>query len=161
MMRRVLLGFIAFMLIFQVGCGGSFGRGFERIFVSPTRSLVTALDGLVRIQIPSNAFQSDVVMLFASLLNLPTVPLLILNAIDFRIDGGTPSAPLTTRIEFDPSTLPTGTSPSDLRIFRVEGETEVEIPGSRIVEGENAIEADLVQDGVYVVGIPEDVVNGS
>lgn len=155
--RKLLVALALGLLL--AGCGGNFFRDlYERVFVSPTTAIVSALENRVRIDIPSNAFNQSVTFLFANFLGIPPlVTLLLGSAVDFQIEGQSPAEKLLFSVAYDPSDVPSGFSEEDLKLFLVDGDNLVLIPDSIVDVNEKVVKAEVDESGIYVIGVdPED-----
>lgn len=158
MQRRRKLIAALMLSVLLVGCGGNFFRDFyERVFVSPTTSIVRALENRVRIDIPANAFNQSVTFLFANFLGVPPfVTALLSSALEFIIEGQQPAEKLLLNVAYDPSEVPEGYTEADLKMFKVEGENLILIPDSVVDTVEKIVSAEVDESAVYVVGVVPD-----
>ncbi|MCW5936526.1 MAG: hypothetical protein KIT11_04375 [Fimbriimonadaceae bacterium] len=139
-------------LALAIGCGGSVGAFFERVFVSPTTRVVQGLDGRLRFDILNGTFTQAVTFLLANVLSIPQLPaLLVLNAIDFKIEGQAPTKPLSLKVKYDPSKLEQGVAETDLKLYRLDGGEAVEVTGATADPENNRVVAEVMAEGTYLV----------
>ncbi len=139
-------------LVLASGCGGSIGDFFQRVFVSPSTRVVRALGDRLKFDIADQTFDRAVTFLLADVLGLQGLAgLLVANAFDFQIDGQNPTKDLSLEAKYDPAKLPPGVQATELRLYRMDGETPVPVPGSTVDVAASTVSAMVRQEGRYIV----------
>lgn len=120
--------------------------------VGPPGATIELGSGAVRLTFPLGAVSGNIIVTVTpATTSSANANFLPGTAFDFQPEGTTFAVPVTLSIGYDPATLPSGTSESQLRIYKVTGTTWVEAAGNAVNPATRRVAASL--DGFSTYGI--------
>lgn len=157
-MRSTLVRFTLATSIAALACAGGDSPTAPPFTVGPSGGTIQFLGGVVSVEFPAGAVDSNVTFTASVASNPPASPTLIPgSAFSIAPAGYVLNVPVSVIVAVNENVIPAGSGilPSELRLYRLVGNSWELVAGSSYDEATNRLSADIGTLGTYaVVGLP-------